>query len=136
MAGWPRCTRHDGRHLDVYGQCVHVGAPVAIRVGPCPTCGEDVAFSRNLASGRVTVLEAGSDRRHVDPAPVRVELDGQELAEGIAGALYGLMRDRADQRATRRDRAAPEPAGEERSASEPAMPPDAVTIWKDHDGDS
>ena len=108
MAVWPCCTRHDGRHLDVYGQCVHPGAPVAIRIGPCPTCGEDVAFSRNLASGRVTVLEAGSDRRHVDPAPVRVELDGQELADGIAGGLHGLMRDRAASRATRARPVAPE----------------------------
>lgn len=123
MPAWRRCVRHDGRHLDVYGQCIHPGAPVAIRVGPCPACGDDVAFSRDLASGRVTVLEAGSDARHAHSAPVRVELDGQELAQGIAGALYGLMRERAAQRTSRSRPVAPEPTSGDAEA--PAPPADS-----------
>lgn len=125
---WPTCTKHDGRHLNVYGQCVHPGAPVAIRIRPCPDCERDVAFSRNLASGRVTVLEEGSDARHLHPLPVRVEIDEEGLAAGIAGALDSLMQRRREQRATVKVSAAPEPASDERGP--PTDFPD-VEVWTD-----
>lgn len=130
---WPACIRHDGAHLNVYGQCVHRGAPVAIRVGPCPDagCGRDVAFSRNLASGRVTVLEEGSDERHVHPLPIRVEIDQASLAEGIAGAIDGLMERRREERAARRENAAPEATSADR---EPTDDLPSIDIWGDDGG--
>lgn len=69
--------------MSVWGQCVHWGASVAIKIGPCPTCQVDVAFRRDLASGRVDVIGAGSDVPHVHPAPLVVEWDPLPLLEAL-----------------------------------------------------
>lgn len=134
-ARWPPCTKHDGRHLSVWGQCVQWGASVAVKIGTCPECSQDVAFSRDLASGRVTVLEAGSDARHLHPAPLVVTVEPAIDEGALASAFVRAARAaRAERRAAsappaRQDRRPEEEDGTERVGLQ------TVTVWTD-DGSS
>lgn len=118
MAAYPPCARHGGRHMDVRGQCVHWGAPYAIRPGVCLTCNAPIMNRLDLQTGRTDVIEEGSEARHVHTAPATVDPHG--LADGIAEALDLLMRKRGRQ-APRRE---PEPVayGSTMSGQRPAQP--------------
>lgn len=96
---WQPCKRHDGKHQDVHGQCVHWGAPAALRPGHCPEagCGEEVMRRLDLSSGRVTTLEAGSDLPHTHTAPIRVELDPDAIAYAIVSASRMARQERPQQ---------------------------------------
>lgn len=85
---WQPCKRHDGKHMDVHGQCVHWGAPAALRPGHCPEagCGAEIMRRYDLSNGRVTTVEAGNDLPHTHTAPIRVELDPESLAYAIVSA--------------------------------------------------
>ena len=93
---WQPCKRHDGKHQDVHGQCVHWGAPAALRPGHCPEagCGAEVMRRLDLSNGRVTTLEAGSDLPHQHGAPIRVELDPETLASAIVSASRAARQER------------------------------------------
>lgn len=96
---WLPCVKHNGRHLDVHGQCVHPGAPVALRPGVCPEpgCRAEIMRCMDLSSGRATVLEAGSDQPHRHSAPIRVELDPEQLASAIVSASRAARQAREPQ---------------------------------------
>ena len=93
---WQPCKRHDGKHQDVHGQCVHWGAPAALRPGHCPEagCGAEVMRRLDLSNGRVTTLEAGSDLPHHHAPPIRVELDPETLASAIVSASRAARQER------------------------------------------
>lgn len=98
---WPACAKHDGKHQDVHGQCVHHGAPVALRPGVCPAAGCLTGIIRrlDLRSGTVDMIEAGSDDLHTHAAPIRVELDPQQLADAIVTASRAARQDRQQETA-------------------------------------
>lgn len=100
---WLPCVKHSGRHLDVHGQCVHPGAPSALRPGVCPEpgCRAEIMRCMDLSSGRATVLEAGSDQLHTHTAPIRVELDPEQLASAIVSASRTARQDRQQEAPTR-----------------------------------
>lgn len=91
---WPPCTRHDGRHQSVSGQCVHWGAPAALRPGVCPEpgCAAPIMRRLDLGSGQVTLLEEGSDNAHTHQPPITVQLDEAALAEAIGAALAARLK--------------------------------------------
>lgn len=93
------CVKHNGRHLDVHGQCVHPGAPYALRPGVCPEagCRADIMRRLDLSSGRADILEAGSDQPHTHAAPIRVELDPEQLAAAIVSASRAARQERQPQ---------------------------------------
>lgn len=93
---WPACSKHNGRHTDVHGQCVHHGAPVAIRPGVCPEagCRSEVMRVLDLRDGTVRMLEAGGDNEHRHAAPIRVELDPEQLASAIVSASRAARQER------------------------------------------
>lgn len=80
---WPACKKHDGKHLDVHGQCVHPGAPCALRPARCAECGAATMRRLDLQTGEVSTIEAGSDLLHQHAAPIRVELDADSLAAAL-----------------------------------------------------
>lgn len=98
---WPDCSKHDGKHLNVHGQCVHHGAPVAIRPGVCPAegCRAEVMRVLDLRDGTVRLLEAGGDQEHRHAAPIRVELDHEQLASAIISAFRAARRERQQEAA-------------------------------------
>lgn len=104
---WPACARHNGKHMDVHGQCVHHGAPVAIRPSVCPSVGCMAGVMRvmDLRDGTTRILEAGGDQEHRHAAPIRVELDPQQLADAIVTASRAARQDRQQEAAP-----APQPA--------------------------
>ena len=106
---WPPCSKHNGKHMDVHGQCVHHGAPVALRPGVCPAAGCLAGIIRrlDLRSGTVDMIEAGGDEEHRHAAPIRVELDPQQLADAIVSASRAARQDR--QQETAAVATAPEP---------------------------
>ena len=108
---WPDCAKHNGRHLDVHGQCVHHGAPVAIRPGVCPAdgCRSEVMRVLDLRDGTVRMLEAGGDQEHRHAAPIRVELDAQQLADAIVTASRAARQDRQQEAAPATVATAPQP---------------------------
>jgi hypothetical protein len=87
-------------------------------MGECQECGQEIAFRRDLRSGRVTIIEAGSDVPHRHPVPVKVEIDAEGLADGIALALDSLMERRREQRASYAQKTAPEPTSGDSGPSE------------------
>src|SRR6187551_1304217 len=111
---WPDCSKHNGKHLNVHGQCVHHGAPVAIRPGHCPAdgCRSEVMRVLDLRDGTVRVLEAGGDELHTHAAPIRVELDPEQLASAIVTASRAARQDRrAEQAPTPQDATLRTPEG-------------------------
>ncbi len=96
---WQPCKRHDGKHQDVHGQCVHWGAPAALRPGHCPEagCGAEIMRRLDLSNGRVTTLEAGSDLPHQHGAPIRVELDPETLASALLSGFRAARQERQQQ---------------------------------------
>lgn len=92
---FPACIKHNGRHMDVHGQCVHGGAPVALRPGVCLDCGAETMRRYDLTDGSVTTVEAGSDAVHWHPQPVRVTLDEDALAGAILRASRAARQERA-----------------------------------------
>lgn len=136
---WPPCARHNGKHQDVHGQCVHHGAPVALRPGVCPDAGCRVEIMRclDLTSGKVSVLEAGSDEPHTHAAPIRVDLDPDQLAEAIVSASRAARQERKQEIAEVHPRS---PLAYPPQRTTPPMPPDdlptdrdipTVTVWTD-----
>lgn len=93
---WPPCVSHNGAHQSVWGQCVHHGAPCVLRPGRCAEdgCREPVMNRLDLSSGRISVIEEGSDDRHAHPAPLRVEIDERGLAEAIVTAARSSRQER------------------------------------------
>lgn len=91
---FPACIKHNGRHMDVHGQCVHWGAPVALRPGVCQECGAETMRRMDLTNGEVTTVEAGSDTIHWHPQPVRVTLDEDALAGAIVRASRAARQER------------------------------------------
>ena len=130
---WPPCVKHSGRHMDVHGQCVHYGAPVAMRPGVCPQagCGAEVMRFLDLSNGRLTTVEAGSDQPHTHAAPIRVELDPDALATAIVTASRAARQERQQEQPSRPVLVAdPEPpARPPTTAPERDIP--TVTVWTD-----
>jgi hypothetical protein len=116
LMSWPDCKKHDGRHLDVHGQCVHRGAPVALRPSRCVECGAETMRRLDLTDGTVTTIEAGSDQPHRHAAPIRVELDPETLASAIVSASRAARQERQQQQE--------QPSGPVLVASDPPMPRD------------
>lgn len=130
---WPACAKHSGRHMDVHGQCVHHGAPVALRPGRCADCGAEIMRCLDLGSGKVSTVEAGSDQPHTHAAPIRVELDPDMLAQAIVNASRAARQERQQQQE--------QPSGPVLVADrEPPMPRDdrgvilGVTVVRPDDG--
>ena len=98
---WPPCGRHNGKHMDVHGQCVHHGAPVALRPGRCADCGAEIMRRLDLISGTVTTVEDGSDALHTHAAPIRVELDPDALAQAIVTASRAARQERQQEQPSR-----------------------------------
>lgn len=88
------CSKHSGRHMDVHGQCVHWGAPAALRPARCAECGAETMRRLDLTDGSVTTIEAGSDHLHTHAAPIRVELDPDDLAHAIVTASRAARQER------------------------------------------
>lgn len=105
------CAKHDGRHQDVSGQCVHWGARYALRPGRCLACAAPTMNRLDLQTGRVSVLEEGSDDVHAHPAIVvqQPDLDPRDLAAAIVIAARELRGERIHKP---EPPAAPEPASE------------------------
>lgn len=108
-SAWPPCTKHDGAHRSIWGQCVHWGAPFALRPGVCPEpgCSQPIMRRLEIASGQVDVIEDGSDRPHRHQPPLTVRID----EDALAGAIVSAARASREER-----RPAPTP-------SQPAMAP-------------
>lgn len=86
---------HDGRHLDVGGQCVHPGAVCVIRPSTCAVdgCRAPIVRRTDLHTGETAILEAGSDLLHLH-APA---LDAAALTAGIVnGIVEGFRANRAE----------------------------------------
>jgi hypothetical protein len=91
---FPACIKHNGRHMDVHGQCVHWGAPVALRPGHCQECGAETMRRYDLTTGEDTTVEAGSDAIHWHPQPARVTINEDALATAIVRASRAARQDR------------------------------------------
>lgn len=119
---WPACSKHNGKHMDVRGQCVHHGAPVAIRPGICPAegCHSEVMRVLDLRDGTVRMLEAGGDELHTHSAPIRVELDPDQLASAIVSASRAARQER------QQETAAVAPSSFESQKEEPRYDPATI----------
>jgi hypothetical protein len=53
----------------------------------------------DLRDGRIRMLEAGGDNEHRHAAPIRVELDPQQLADAIVTASRAARQDRKSEQA-------------------------------------
>lgn len=136
----PRCTEHGGAHARHLGHCYAVGAqvprPILYSRGTWDcACGRRVYGAIERKTMRRWLIDEETGEEHRCPPAIRVEMDEERLAEGIAGALHGLMRQRASQRATRPASVAPEPRRAQQQPPDPDGALAAVTVWTSDDRD-
>lgn len=131
----PRCEEHDGEHARYLGHCLAVGAQVSrplilgsnSRLCACGGAVYDVIVRRTM---RRVVMDYDTGSDHRCSLPPRVEIDEEALADGIAGALHGLMQRRSEQRATRPAVAPAEPVRRQQQPADPDGILTAVAVWE------
>lgn len=97
MDGWTVCVEHQGRHGMLQGSCVAVGRevprPYSWSFTRCE-CGAEVTHRRNNKTGRVAILEPGTDDQHQHAPPVRVSLDEDAMAAAFGRAILATRPER------------------------------------------
>lgn len=104
----PRCAEHDGAHSRYLGRCYAFGRDVprplivSRLAAPCSGCGRRT-YSVTVRSTMARYsVDAVTGEQHECPPQQRVSIDADELATGIASALFGLMERRRERRPTSR----------------------------------